>query len=182
MQWKRVVVHGSCASDLRQSGRPDRPEACLCVKIGTAINVYPVGVPGAKKLGQNSLNWGASTHISSTHRGPLDLTSEPLRKLADHLRHGPAPRAKARLGGARYSLPRSQVLPPARPLVQAALTCRRRAFGGRPSDPVRPHPPIPRHGTARSSDFHSRPQNCWPPTQTARQRHPRLRACQNWSS
>ena len=79
LQWKRVVVHGSCASDLRQSGRPDRPEACLYVKIGTVINVYPVGVPGAKKIGQNSLDWGAKTHISSTHRGPLHLTSEPLR-------------------------------------------------------------------------------------------------------
>ena len=55
LQWKRVVVHGSCASDLRQSGRPDRPEACLYVKIGTVINVYPVGVPGAKKNGQNTL-------------------------------------------------------------------------------------------------------------------------------
>ena len=84
LQWKRVVVHGSCASELRQSGRPARPEACLYVRIGTAINVYPVGVPGAKKLGQNSLNWGASTHISSTHRGPLDLTLEPLNDTRGH--------------------------------------------------------------------------------------------------
>lgn len=84
LQWKRVVVHGSCASDLRQSGRPDRPEACLCVKIGTVINVYPVGVPGAKKLGQNSLDWGAKTHISSTHRGPLYLTLEPLEGIEWH--------------------------------------------------------------------------------------------------
>ena len=78
MQWKRVVVHGSCASDLRQSGRPDRPEACLCVKIGTVINVYPVGVPGAKKSGQNSLNWGLASSMSSSHKEVLHLTLESL--------------------------------------------------------------------------------------------------------
>jgi hypothetical protein len=80
LQWKRVVVHGSCASDLRQSGRPDRPEACLCVKIGTVINVYPVGVPGAKKSGQNSLNWGLASSMSSSHKEVLHLTLESLER------------------------------------------------------------------------------------------------------
>ena len=79
LQWKRVVVHGSCASDLRQSGRPDRPEACLYVKIGTVINVYPVGVPGAKKLGQNSLDWGLASSMSSSHKEVLHLALESLR-------------------------------------------------------------------------------------------------------
>jgi len=46
----------------------------LYVKIGMVINVYPVGVPGAKKLGQDSLDWGLASSMSSSHKEVLHLT------------------------------------------------------------------------------------------------------------
>ena len=51
----------------------------MYVKIGMVINVYPVGVPGAKKLGQNSLDWGLASSMSSSHKEVLHLTLESLR-------------------------------------------------------------------------------------------------------
>ena len=47
------------------------------------INVYPVGVPGAKKLGQNSLDWGLAeaSSMSSSHKEVLHLTLESLYSI-----------------------------------------------------------------------------------------------------
>ena len=55
LQERLVVVLGAGASESGPRRRPARPEACMCVKIGTVLDVYVTLDPGAKKPGQNSL-------------------------------------------------------------------------------------------------------------------------------
>ena len=64
MQWKLVVVLGAGASESGPRRRPARPEACMCVKIATVLDVYVTLDPGAKKSGQDSLKSKFSVKIS----------------------------------------------------------------------------------------------------------------------